>query len=75
MDFYINDDNTAEDILDNLFKAFAIQKANEKMASRYFGTDEGTKDYNTASLVDIMDYMKSHDIKQTQYYTRALENE
>ena len=30
MDFYINERDEAEDILDNLFKAFYIQKANEK---------------------------------------------
>ena len=31
MDFYINNDDEAENILDNLFKAFYIQKANEKI--------------------------------------------
>ena len=31
MDFYINEDDEAENILDNLFKAFYIQKSNEKI--------------------------------------------
>ena len=31
MDFYINNDDEAENILDNLFKAFYIQKVNEKI--------------------------------------------
>ena len=31
MDFYINEDDEAENILDNLFKAFRIQKAEEKI--------------------------------------------
>ena len=31
MDFYINERDEAEDILDNLFKAFYIQKSNEKI--------------------------------------------
>ena len=31
MDFYINNDDEAENILDNLFKAFYIQKTNEKI--------------------------------------------
>ena len=31
MDFYINKDDNAENILNNLFKAFYIQKANEKI--------------------------------------------
>ena len=31
IDFYINDDDTAEGILDNLFKAFYIQKEKEKI--------------------------------------------
>ena len=31
LDFYINNDDEAENILDNLFKAFYIQRANEKI--------------------------------------------
>ena len=31
MDFYINYDDEAENILDNLFKAFSVQKENEKI--------------------------------------------
>ena len=31
LDFYINEDDEAENILDNLFKAFYIQKQNEKI--------------------------------------------
>ena len=31
LDFYVNKENTAEGILDDLFKAFTIQKANEKI--------------------------------------------
>ena len=31
LDFYISNDNTAEEILNNLFKAFYIQKSNEKI--------------------------------------------
>lgn len=31
LDFYINENDSAEDILDNLFKAFYIQKSNEKI--------------------------------------------
>ena len=31
LDFYINNDNEAEDILDDVFKAFGIQKPNEKI--------------------------------------------
>ena len=31
LDFYINENDSAEDILDNLFKAFYIQKGNEKI--------------------------------------------
>lgn len=31
IDFYINNDDEAENILDNLFKAFLVQKSNEKI--------------------------------------------
>ena len=31
MDFYVNNDDEAENILDNLVKAFSIQKSNEKI--------------------------------------------
>jgi len=43
-----------------------------KMAVSYFKSNEGTKEYNNASLREIMKYMNMNDIKESAYYKKGI---
>jgi len=43
-----------------------------EMAVSYFKNNDGTKAYNDAALKDIMEYMESHDVKESAYYKKGL---
>ena len=42
-----------------------------KMAVSYFKNNDGTKEYNNAALKEIMEYMETHDVKESAYYKKG----
>ncbi len=45
----------------------------ESMALEYFAGNEGSKPYNTESLKAITEWMRTGDLRQTEYYRRGKE--
>ena len=43
----------------------------EKMALNYFKSNSGTLEFNNDTLTSITSYMKSNNMKDTEYYKRG----
>lgn len=50
----------------------AYNQMQEEMPLQYFKSNDGTKSYNDALLKQIMEYFKTHDMKECEYYQRGF---
>lgn len=75
--FYIrNNDNRSQkgykDELANLLNSHYSDMIG-KMAISYFKENKGTSDYNAETLKAYCEYIKTHDVKESQYYQKGYE--
>lgn len=75
--FYIrsNDNRSQKGYKDELASLLNGHYSNmlNKMAISYFKENKGTTEYNDETLKAYCEYIKSHDVKESQYYMRGYE--
>lgn len=47
-------------------------KMTKEISLQYFKSNEGTKEYNDQALQMVYEYMQDHDLRDSQYYKRAV---